>query len=365
MGGFVVRGVPHVQKGAALIVNDQKAASLIATSFLTLSLLLVQTSAVLAADSASPVPATSSDQATSATVTVLDDGAESTFSTHGRTVADVLDERGIRVASDDYLSPAADVPVVDGMHVTVRSAQAVELRVGDTTRVVRTPAATVGDFLRSQGIGVGKYDELTPAKSSAIAANQTISLVRVHEWTGRERRKIAPAIVQRVDSSLALGKTKTIAAGAPGIRETTIRYVSRDESEPTATVVATRVVRAPHAKIVVRGLASSLARVAAQGFASAVHMAGSALHMIATAYTAGCYGCSGITASGVRAGFGVIAVDPSVIPLGTKVFIPGYGRAVAGDTGGAIQGHRVDLGFNSQSAAMQFGRRPVMLYILR
>jgi 3D (Asp-Asp-Asp) domain-containing protein len=96
-----------------------------------------------------------------------------------------------------------------------------------------------------------------------------------------------------------------------------------------------------------------------------MRIAGSALHMIETAYTAGCYGCSGITASGVRAGFGIIAVDPSVIPLGTKVFIPGYGRAVAGDTGGAIQGHRVDLGFDSESAAIQFGRRPVTIYVLR
>ena len=119
--------------------------------------------------------------------------------------------------------------------------------------------------------------------------------------------------------------------------------------------------------MIAKGIAeySSLARVAERGFASAFRFAGSALHMIATAYTAGCYGCSGITATGVRAGYGVIAVDPRVIPLGTKLFIPGYGRAVAGDTGGSIVGHRVDLGMDTISDAMRFGRRSVTVYILR
>jgi 3D (Asp-Asp-Asp) domain-containing protein len=104
-------------------------------------------------------------------------------------------------------------------------------------------------------------------------------------------------------------------------------------------------------RVVARGIAeySSLAHVAERGFTSALHFAGSALHMIATAYTAGCYGCSGITATGVRAGFGVIAVDPHGHSARHEALHPGYGRAVAGDTGGAIVGHRVDLGMNTLS----------------
>ncbi len=86
--------------------------------------------------------------------------------------------------------------------------------------------------------------------------------------------------------------------------------------------------------------------------------------MVATAYTAGCAGCSGYTASGYRAGHGIVAVDPGVIPLGTRLYIPGYGFALAGDTGGAIHGNRIDLGFDSISDAVQFGRRPVKVYTL-
>jgi len=65
-----------------------------------------------------------------------------------------------------------------------------------------------------------------------------------------------------------------------------------------------------------------------------------------------------------RAGHGIVAVDPGVIPLGTKLYIPGYGFAIAGDTGGAIVGHRIDLGFDSLNDAMEFGRRPVKVYTL-
>ncbi len=67
----------------------------------------------------------------------------------------------------------------------------------------------------------------------------------------------------------------------------------------------------------------------------------------ATSYDSSCSGCNQTTAIGLKAGFGVIAVDPKVIPLRSKVYIPGYGIAIAGDTGGSIKGNRVDLGFDS------------------
>ncbi len=91
----------------------------------------------------------------------------------------------------------------------------------------------------------------------------------------------------------------------------------------------------------------------------------SKVEMIATAYTAHDYGCSGITAMGLPAGRGIVAVDPRVIPLGTRLYISGYGYALAGDTGGAIRGNRVDLGFNSYRDAIRFGRREVTVYRLK
>lgn len=69
------------------------------------------------------------------------------------------------------------------------------------------------------------------------------------------------------------------------------------------------------------------------------------LHVWATQYDSHCPGCDEWTATGMHQGKGVIAVDPKVIPLGSKLYIPGYGPAVAGDTGGAVKGNMIDVGF--------------------
>ncbi|OCA90768.1 peptidoglycan-binding protein [Bacillus sp. FJAT-27225] len=95
---------------------------------------------------------------------------------------------------------------------------------------------------------------------------------------------------------------------------------------------------------------------------------GKELAVTATAYTAYCEGCSGITATGINLknnpGAKVIAVDPSVIPLGTKVFVEGYGEAIAGDTGGAIKGNKIDVFIPSRDAALKWGVKKVKVTIL-
>jgi uncharacterized protein YabE (DUF348 family) len=352
-----------------LIVDDHKVATLVATSLLSIALLVPYPS-VAQAEETAPNPAPISSSAAAAApvmVTIVADGAESTFYTQARTVADLLAERGLAPAPGDYVSAAFTDPVTDGARVVIRTAVPVRLAVGRTARTVRSADATVADVLRDQHVRVGRSDVVEPQADSALEANETIRVVRVASWTAHEHREITPKTIERTDATLATGKVETLADGSAGIRDTFVRFTRREGAATQRTVLASRIIREPRARILVRGIAtySSLARLATQGFESAVHMAGTALHMIATAYTANCTGCSGVTASGVRAGFGIIAVDPSVVPLGTKVFIPGYGRAVAGDTGGAIVGHRVDLGFDSETAAMNFGRRPVKLYILR
>ena len=90
--------------------------------------------------------------------------------------------------------------------------------------------------------------------------------------------------------------------------------------------------------------------------------------MTATAYTAYCNGCSGVTATGIdlrsNPNQKVIAVDPKVIPLGSRVYVEGYGEAIAGDVGGAIKGNRIDLFIPSKSSALDWGRRTVNVTIL-
>ena len=86
--------------------------------------------------------------------------------------------------------------------------------------------------------------------------------------------------------------------------------------------------------------------------------------MNASAYSAYDPGNSHYTFGGSYLRKGLVAVDPNVIPLGTRLFIPGYGYAVADDIGGAIKGNKIDIAFDTHSEAMQFGRQRITVYIL-
>lgn len=95
---------------------------------------------------------------------------------------------------------------------------------------------------------------------------------------------------------------------------------------------------------------------------------GREFYVEATAYGPDCVGCSGITATGINVGANphmkLIAVDPNVIPLGSKVWVEGYGYAIAGDTGGDIKGNRIDVLYPSEAAAYSWGRRTVKIRVL-
>lgn len=91
---------------------------------------------------------------------------------------------------------------------------------------------------------------------------------------------------------------------------------------------------------------------------------GKAIYVSATAYSAYDPGNGPYTASGTPVRHGVIAVDPSFIPIGTRVYIPGYGEAIAEDTGGAIVGNIIDVAFDTHEEAIEFGRQELEIYII-
>ncbi len=184
----------------------------------------------------------------------------------------------------------------------------------------------------------------------------------VTSWEYHARTPIAFTTLYRLD--LARGQApRVIARGHDGIRITVTRFAPLADGRVRRTVTH-YVMQMPRPRIVdvPLGTYGELDRYALARFG---FIAQSEVQMIATAYTANCYGCSGITAIGRPAGRGIVAVDPRVIPLGSHLYIPGYGFALAGDTGGDIRGNRVDLGFGSYGEAIQFGRREVTVYRLK
>jgi 3D (Asp-Asp-Asp) domain-containing protein len=345
-----------------LIVSDRKRATSVALSLL--SLFFLGTSV----GSADPTPG---DPAAlpSVSVNFIRGDVAATYPTRAHTVAEFIQERGIDPAADDFLSAPPDQTIASGMTIEYRPAVPIVLLVGNERRWIRSSAASVGEMLAATGVKLGPNDEVYPASDARVAPQEIVHVVRVAVWTKKLHSAILPPVHRRFDASLEEGTLKTADAGRSGIREVIVRFTKRGDDLPTHALIASRIIRAPRPKVILLGVGEylSLARFAKVGFEGAVKFFGSAMHMVATAYSATCYGCSGsgLTAIGVRAGHGIVAVDPSVIPLGTKLYIPGYGPALAGDTGGAINGRRIDLGFNNEQDAQRFGRQAVTVYVLR
>jgi 3D (Asp-Asp-Asp) domain-containing protein len=150
--------------------------------------------------------------------------------------------------------------------------------------------------------------------------------------------------------------------------ESVVEYVSGVEQ--SREIISETVVASPVTEIVERGIGFKLGALTDTNLPSFRYR--EAMVMNASAYTAG-FGCTGkhpcdpwygITASGRRVEHGIVAVDPAVIPLGTLLYVEGYGFSIAADVGGAIRGHKIDLFMHELHDALRFGRRNINVWVL-
>lgn len=215
---------------------------------------------------------------------------------------------------------------------------------------------TVRDLLREAGVQVGAKDRVYPGLGIKPVAGMRIRVTRVEEKIVVQREPVKYQTVIRFDRT---GRGKTVLqAGQPGEKEIKYLVTYKDGQKVACRMLSARVTKAPVKEIVA---VSSYTQMASRGGTPRA-----TLRMSATAYAAfHCGGSrSGRAALGMPARKGVVAVDPRVIRLGTPLYIEGYGYAIAGDTGGAIKGNRIDLCFDTYSEAVSFGRRYVTVHIL-
>ncbi len=278
--------------------------------------------------------------------------------TFKRTVGQVLVERGITLDSGDEVFPAATSPLYHGQTVIVRRAVPATITVDGRQLHVRSAASTVADTLQRAGIEVGPLDRVIPFLETPLTPNVAIRVVRVVSRTVAERIELPSPITSSPDPTLPRGVVRIVQEGRLGLKERQFKVTLVDGKVVRRELVNEQIVRPALERVVAVG---SKVLVAKSGeFAGREYF-----DMVATAYSPYC--CPGVglrTAIGLQAGYGVIAVDPTIIPLGSYLYIPGYGQAIAGDVGGAIKGLRIDLGFATKHEAVRYGVRTVRVYVL-
>ena len=315
-------------------------------------------------------------------VLIYDEGKLKKIVTISGTVGDAIEKSGIKLKEGDKLSLNKSVPITESTRVDIMRAFTVTLISDARKQKLKTTECTVEEFLKKSGIRVSSDDIVTPKKSEKLTKNDTVRVKRV---TYKETEKIVTVKYKtqvEYDDTMYEEQVKVKRKGKDGQQKNYYRKKYIDGKYDSTELVKSETIKEPVSKIVIWGSKESLygGNVARQVISELTpafkidmdennrpvnykkKMVGKA-----TAY------CTGtVTSTGLKAQPGVVAVDPREIPYGSKLYIVSsdnkyiYGYAIAGDTGGFIHNSDtlVDLYIRGYSAAKQFGRRTVEVYVL-
>ncbi len=292
------------------------------------------------------------------------DGKKEVIWTTANTIQELVQDEDINIHPNDEVKPGKDTKIYKNMNIIVMKAFPVTLNNGGKKEKVWSTSTTVGDFLKQQGIVLKKLDRTNPDANQKVKPNDEIKVIRVKKVTDVVEEPIEYAIVTKKDSNLSQGEQKVIQHGQKGLVQKLYEVVKENGKEVSRSLIKKNVVKESKSKVVAVG-SKQLTNQVSRGSQETARE----LYVNSTAYTSNCNGCSSRTATGINLNANpnikLIAVDPRVIPLGSKVYVEGYGYAIAGDTGGAIKGNFIDVYFENKSDAYRWGRRYVKIRILK
>ncbi|MBO8138144.1 MAG: G5 domain-containing protein [Desulfotomaculum sp.] len=235
----------------------------------------------------------------------------------------------------------------------------VTIKVDGKEHSLYTFKKSIQNVIRESGTAVGEEDIVTPSLVSTVKEGEVIKITRVIKRQVHEEKEIPFQVIKRPDYRLPQGWEVVKQDGIKGVKKLVYQVTLHDGIEMAKNLIQAETKRKPRPKIIAVGKRPAVPLVnrsqnKKQVFADGYFKAE------ATAYTFTGYR----TATGITPYRGVIAVDSSIIPLGTRLYVEGYGEGVALDTGVAIKGNRIDVFFPTKQEALKWGRRVVKVKIL-
>ena len=278
--------------------------------------------------------------------TIYEDGRPVSFKSARPNLELALQDAGVRLGPADIVDPPINASITAGMGVTVKHAKAVTLLLGTEEHTIYTQRLKLKDALADIGMALASDDRIEPSLDTAVYEGMTAKLVRVGGREFTERETVVKKTEFKPDPNLT-GNSYRVVQGHDGIRTRSYRVVIEDGREKEKKLVRESFEREPQPTVIYYPAGSAAPTGLPDGNINVTGVN----RVYATWYNAASSGRSssdpayGMTRSGQMLRKGIVAVDPTVIPLGTKLYIPGYGFAVAGDTGGGIKGNMIDLGY--------------------
>lgn len=289
--------------------------------------------------------------------TLHENGLAMTLYTTAPTVGEALRRAGLTLYLADGVEPGLGERMSSGLRVHVDRSVPVVVEVDGETLRTRTHRKRVDEVLADLNVVLTGQDYTTPPLDSPLQEGATVRVTRVSERFLVRQDPIPFNVAWQPDPDLEIDNQRLLQEGARGILEQRIRIHYEDGHEVSQTVENEYVAVPPTTKImgygtkiVVRTLATPTGPVEYWRV----------IRMLATSYSASTAGTPksspwyGRTRTGMTMRHGIVAVDPQSIPLLSQVYVPGYGVGIAGDTGGAIGGQRIDLGYDDDNLVLWY-----------
>jgi uncharacterized protein YabE (DUF348 family) len=308
-------------------------------------------------------------------VNVKADGSVKTVTVYyGDTVADAVKASGFTPSANDAVTPSVDTKATNGLNIDISRKFNVTVVADGQTKTAVVTEGSVEKALGQAGVTVGGEDVISADKAAPASEGMKLTVNRVTYQEVTKTESIAYQSKEVNDNTLRKGTKKVQTAGVNGSKAIVMRQKLIDGKVAGTEVVKTTVVKQPVNQVTRVGtkkIASAFATVNSDG--TLVDQNGNTVNF--KKYITGrCSGYTGggRTSTGRAAAVGLVAVNPSVIPYGSKLYICSadgktvYGYAIAADTGGGLMSGRIvaDLYFNSASQCRQFGVRNMRIYIL-
>ena len=271
-----------------------------------------------------------------------------------------------------------------GPDLPVGPAKIIKISGKDFVVGVCTHVLTVEQALSGAGIALGALDRVEPAPTAQVTDSAEIRVIRVRQSQEHHQEAVPFEYVRRDDPTLPLGLRLQVQTGSPGVLIRRIETRTEDGEVVSRTVAEDLMLDMPREHVVAYGTkkfsgplaslkdATRLVRGYGAVASDTLSVSRILYNVVATGYEAGPRSTGkqpghqwyGVTSIGWRATPGIIAVDPDVIPYKTRLYVPGYGFGIAGDTGEDIVGRKIDLFYKTEQEAVRWGRRNLRVYIL-
>ncbi|MGH4140750.1 3D domain-containing protein [Clostridium sp.] len=311
------------------------------------------------------------------TLVVIVDGKQIKLVTYQKTFDSALRKAGIDIALKDKIDKVLASNIVNNDVITIKHAVNFKVLVDNKELNITSAEKDITLMLDTEKIVISPNDKISPPKEDNLYKDMNVVITRVKTETIQEKKPIDFKIVIKKDTAALKSQSKVVQTGIKGEKNVTSNVTYENGKEVTRKVIKETVVKEPQHKIIAQGTLSTLtlSRGSSSNNSSNIQniKADTSYNKTFTVKATAYWATDGInntyTFSGRKAvrnsnGYSTIAVDPNVIPMGTKLYVEGYGYAIAADKGSGVKGKFIDVFFNTSEEASNWGVKYLEVKIL-